>query len=831
MDSKRRKVGEQSVDSLRLESRWKYLAEREATQVALLRRQVVEEAEEEERLGSKLSEKERREFAKNRETLKLAEARNAIDEHRDGYILPDADYSNKTEVLTKRHKEPGYEKSEVALWEEEQMSKIKAQVKRPDRIQEENYEYVFDEEQAIKWVSDVPVDHDKQMLQQQLDVAEQRAKTIEETRKSLPVFAYRQEFLDALKNHNAMVIIGETGSGKSTQIPQYLYESGYAEKGVIAITQPRRVAAMSVSKRVAEEAGVRLGAEVGYSIRFENHVSEKTKIKFCTDGILLREIQSSPLLDNYSVIIIDEAHERSLNTDLLLPLLRDCLRARSDLKVLIMSATINAETFSAYFDNAPCFQIPGRTFSVGINYCMSPEANYLAASISTAMQIHIAAPLPGDILIFLTGEDEIIACQEALEQTVQKLRGRVKELIVLPIYSSLSSEQQAKVFEPTAPGTRRVVVSTNISETSITLDSVKHVIDCGMSKELSYNPTTNTESLVITPISRASADQRAGRAGRVSNGSAYRLYTKWSYYNELLPMNVPEIQKVCLDSVCLTLKALNVNNLIDFDFVDKPDVNSIMKSLETLYALGALDSTGSLTRCGRRIAELPLNIKLAKVLLSAEQFGCREEVLSIVSLLGESSSLFVRPKDKRVAADAARSGFTSKEGGDMLTYLNVWNQFVESGYDALWARSSFLEYRTLNRARNVREQLEALCDRVEVPDSSCGISDHVAIRRCITSAFFSNAARLQKDGQSYRALATGQTLFIHPSSSLHEQKPRWVVYWEAVSTSKDYMRGVMPIEGEWLHELAPHFHKAKDIDALGTNKKMGKGQGKVGTGR
>ncbi|RII22562.1 hypothetical protein CUC08_Gglean013476 [Alternaria sp. MG1] len=825
MDSKRRKTGDQDISALRLASRQKYLAEREAQQLALLRRQVAEEAEEEERLGDKLSARERQEFRNNKKTLELAEARNAIDDSGEGYILPDADYSNKHEALTKRHKDKVYEKSEVQLWEEEQMKKIKSQPKpkASDRVQEEDYEYVFDTSNEVQFQVDAStrVDVDKQMLQRQLDEAEKRASSIEDVRRSLPVYKFRDELLAAVDQHQVIVVVGETGSGKSTQIPQYVH-SALDSSGMIAVTQPRRVAAMSVAKRVAEEFGCKLGNEVGYSIRFEDKTGPKTKIKFATDGVLLQEAKSDPLLSNYSCIMIDEAHERSLQSDLLLVLCREVCHARPDFKLLILSATINAAHFSQYFHNCPIFSIPGRTFPVEVLYSKAPEANYLAASITTVMQIHISAEPKGDILVFLTGEEEILAAAESIEETKKKLGSRIRELVVCPIYSALPQDLQQKAFEPAPPNGRKVILATNIAETSVTFEGVRHVVDTGYSKENTWDSVRGLSSLVITPISRANADQRKGRAGRTSSGWCYRLYTRAAYYNELQPENIPEIQRTNLDEVVLSLKQLGITNLLEFEFLDSPSSTSMIKSLENLYALGALDSTGALTRLGRRMAELPLDIKLSKAIIESEKYGCREEILSIVSMTGESATLFLRPKDKKVAADAARKRFTSLEGGDFITYLNIWNEFVESGYDPGWARENYLQGRVLTRVRDVRDQLERLADRVEVPESSCG-TDHIAIRKCLTAAFFTNAARLQRDGQTYRVLAnSGLTVHIHPSSPLNESRPKWCIFASLQATSKEWMMTCAPIEPDWLVEVAPHMHTESSISKLGDNKKMPK---------
>lgn len=836
MDPKRRKTGDADISDLRLRSRQSYLQKREAEQLALLRRQVAEEAEEEERLGDRLTKQERAEFRKNRETLRLAEQRNAIDEHRDGYILPDADYSNKSDALTRKHdKEKGYQKSEVQLWEEEQMSKIR-QHQKPARINTDEYELVFDEAQEIKYMRDgPPIDMEKYRLESMLDEAQKKAKTIEETRKSLPVYKFKDDFLAAMAEHQAMVLVGETGSGKTTQIPQYLASAGYCksadgERRIVACTQPRRVAAMSVAARVATEFGARLGHEVGYSVRFDDKTGPDTIIKYLTDGLMMRQLLQDATLSEYSVIIIDEAHERSVASDLLLPIVKELMIARPDLKLIISSATVNAAKFANYFGGIPVFSIPGRTFPVEIMYTPSPEANYLSAAITTVFQIHLSQP-KGDILVFLCGQDEIDQMALNLEETAKKLGNRAQELIICPLYSALPADLQAKAFESTPPNARKVVLATNIAETSITIDGIVYVLDNGLVKEDVYDPNNQIESLVVTPCSRASANQRAGRAGRTQPGMCFRLYTRAAYYNELPEANLPALLRCDLMPVCLTLKSLGINNLLDFDFLDSPSPQQLIAALESLYALGALTDAGELTRTGRRMSEFPTNPMLAKAILAASELGCISEVLTVVAMLGEAGGLFSAvPRDKKVHAKAAMSRFISREGGDPLTYLAIYDAFVESEYDPGFAKEYFLQHRTLNRVRDIREQLVGLCDRVEVEVSSAGSAEHVPIRKALTAGFFSKAARLQRDGLNYRTLRSSVTTKIHPSSVLGETRPKFVIFHELVATSAEWMRGVMPIEPEWLYELAPHFYKQGSLDNM-IDKKTGKGQGKVGVDR
>ncbi|KAH8695928.1 pre-mRNA-splicing factor ATP-dependent RNA helicase-like protein cdc28 [Talaromyces proteolyticus] len=836
-----------AMPDLRMRSRQEYLKKRETERLALLRRQVAEEAAEL-RENPNLSRREKEEFARNREVLRLAEERLRIDDHRDGYMMPEdyitekgkIDRKKKEEALYKRYvdrDEQGQERfvTEQEEWEREQTAKAKAQISRAEYVDEGDYDYVFDDAQKINFIMDSKLEGDgnfmtkeQRMLQQQLDAAEKKAASIEETRKSLPIYQFRDEIIQAVHDHQVLIIVGETGSGKTTQIPQYLHEAGYTKDGMkIGCTQPRRVAAMSVAARVAEEMGVKIGNEVGYAIRFEDNTSDKTVLKYMTDGMLLRELLTEPDLGAYSALMIDEAHERTVPTDIACGLLKDIAKARPDLKLLISSATMDAQKFQKYFDNAPIFNIPGRRYPVDIHYTSQPEANYLAAAITTVFQIHITQG-SGDILVFLTGQEEIEAAEQSLQETARKLGGKIPEMIIAPIYANLPSELQTKIFEPTPPGARKVVLATNIAETSLTIDGIVYVIDPGFVKENVFNPQTGMESLVVTPCSRASAGQRAGRAGRVGPGKCFRLYTKWAYHNELEENTTPEIQRTNLSGVILMLKSLGIDQLLDFDFMDPPPAETIIRALEQLYALGALNDRGELTKIGRQMAEFPTDPMLSKSILAADKYGCVEEVLSIIAMLGEASALFYRPKDKKIHADSARARFTIKEGGDHLSLLNIWNQWVDSDFSYVWARENFLQQRSLTRARDVRDQLAKLCDRVEVTVTSSGANNIVPIQKAITAGFFPNAARLQRGGDSYRTVKNNQTVYLHPSSTLFEVNPKWVIYFELVLTSKEYMRSNMPLQAEWLVEVAPHYHKKKDLETLGLDRKVPKGEGAAG---
>ena len=836
-----------AMPDLRERSRQEYLKKREAERLALLRKQVTEETAEL-RSNPDLTRREKEEFAKNREVLRIAEERLRIDDHRDGYMMPEdyitekgkIDRKKKEEALYKRYvdkDEHGNERyvTEQEEWEREQSAKAKAQISQSERMDEGEYDYVFDDTQKINFIMDTrlesdgkPLTKEQRALQEQLKAAEAKASSIEDTRKSLPIYTFRDDLLKAISEYQVLIIVGETGSGKTTQIPQYLHEAGYTKDGMkVGCTQPRRVAAMSVAARVADEMGVKVGNEVGYSIRFEDATSDKTILKYMTDGMLLREFLTEPDLGAYSALMIDEAHERTLHTDILFGLVKDIARFRPELKLLISSATMDAQKFAKYFDDAPIFNIPGRRYPVDIHYTPQPEANYLAAAVTTIFQIHITQPR-GDILVFLTGQEEIEAAELNLQETARKLGSKVPEMIICPIYANLPSELQSKIFEPTPPKARKVVLATNIAETSLTIDGIVYVIDPGFVKENVYNARTGMESLVVTPCSRASANQRSGRAGRVAPGKCFRLYTKFAFHNELDDSTMPEIQRTNLNSVVLLLKSLGINDLMEFDFMDAPPAETLIRALENLYALGALNDKGALTKLGRQMAEFPTDPMLARSILAADKHGCVEEVLSIIAMLGESASLFYRPKDKKILADSARARFTIKEGGDHFSLLNIWNQWVDSDFSYVWARENFLQQRSLTRARDVRDQLAKLCDRVEVTITTVGAGELVPIQKSLTAGFFPNAARLQKGGDSYRTVKNGMTTYLHPSSTLFEVNPKWIIFYELVLTSREYMRGNLPIQPEWLAEAAPHYHKKKDLEALGTDRKMPKGQGAAG---
>ncbi|KAJ3608168.1 hypothetical protein NHX12_025218 [Muraenolepis orangiensis] len=639
--------------------------------------------------------------------------------------------------------------------------------------------------------------------------------TILEQRASLPIYKLKEQLVQAVHDNQILIVVGETGSGKTTQITQYLAEAGYTARGKIGCTQPRRVAAMSVAKRVAEEYGCCLGQEVGYTIRFEDCTSTETVIKYMTHGMLQRECLLDPDMTLYSLIMLDEAHERTIHTDTLFGLLKKTILKRKDLKLIVSSATLDAVKFSQYFFEAPIFTIPGRTFPVEVLYCKEPETDYLDAALITVMQIHLTEP-PGDVLVFLTGQEEIDTACEILYERMKSLGPDVPELIILPVYSALPSEMQTRIFDPAPLGSRKVIIATNIAETSLTIDGVYYVVDPGFVKQIVYNSKTGIDQLVVTPISQAQAKQRSGRAGRTGPGKCYRLYTERAYRDEMLTTNVPEIQRTNLASTVLSLKAMGINDLLAFDFMDSPPMETLIMAMEQLYTLGALDDEGLLTRLGRRMAEFPLEPMLCKMLIMSVHLGCSEEMLTIVSMLSVQN-IFYRPKDKQPQADQKKAKFFQLEG-DHLTLLAVYNSWKNNKFANPWCFENFIQARSLKRAQDIRKQMLSIMDRHKLDVVSCGKA-MMRVQKAICSGYFRNAARKHPQ-EGYRTLIDQQVVYLHPSSTLFNRQPEWLVYHELVLTTKEYMREVTTIDPRWLVEFAPAFYRVGDPTRLSKQKKQ-----------
>uniref|UniRef100_A0A0N4Z0R2 RNA helicase n=1 Tax=Parastrongyloides trichosuri TaxID=131310 RepID=A0A0N4Z0R2_PARTI len=789
------------IERLRYESRKKYLEKRKDDKLDELELLVKDDESlfAKERLSKK-------EIADREYRKKILDAAKNYDKAGDKlkekrYHVPglkDIDEEAKKEL-----EEEYIKKADRLNWEDEQYRSALG-ISKKDKKKSE-FDLVFDD--GIDFVEAVTIagtSNIEELRKKELEEHRQKRKTIEEVRKSLPVYAFRNDFIEAVKEYQVLIVEGETGSGKTTQLPQYLMEAGVIQEGkMLGCTQPRRVAAMSVAARVAEEVGTKLSQKVGYTIRFEDCTSEKTIIKYMTDGMLLREFLNEPDLNSYSVIIIDEAHERTLHTDILFGLVKDIARFRPDLRLIIASATLDAEKFSTFFDDAPIFRIPGRRFPVSIYYTKAPEADYIDAVIITVLQIHLTQPLPGDILVFLTGQEEIETVMEALIDRMKHLGSSYKELIVLPVYANLPSDMQIKIFEPTPPDARKVVLATNIAETSVTIDGIAYVIDPGFAKQNSFNPRSGVEHLHVVTISKAASNQRAGRAGRTGPGKCFRLYTSWAFQHELEEQPIPEIQRTNMGDVVLLLKSIGIHDLVNFDFLDPPPHETLAIALEQLYALGALNHRGQLTKLGRRMAEFPCNPCLSKMIISSEKYECSSEIITIAAMLSVNSSIFYRPKNMIVHADAARKYFWHPSG-DHLTLLNVYNHWKDSEYSQQWCLENFIQYRTMKKARDVRDQLENLLERVEIPMKST--TEHEPILKAITSGYFFNCAVLDKTG-NYKTVKQRHTVQIHPSSCLFGEPFKCILYHELVYTTKEFMREVISIESSWLYEVAPHYYK------------------------
>ncbi|KAK3905353.1 P-loop containing nucleoside triphosphate hydrolase protein [Staphylotrichum tortipilum] len=648
----------------------------------------------------------------------------------------------------------------------------------------------------------------------------------------LPIAKHREALLYLVETCPVLVAVGQTGSGKSTQIPQFLEQAGWCADGkIIGITQPRRVAATTVAIRVAEEFGCEVGKEVGYSIRFEDATSEATRIKFLTDGLLIREALVDPLLSRYSVIMVDEAHERSISSDILLGLLKKIRRKRPDLRIIISSATLQAEDFRNFFsetkdenppdgkpaaDVASIISLEGRTYPIDILYLETPAEDYVEKAVSTVFDIHSSEP-KGDILVFLTGREEIDQAVQAVSERSTQLPPGSQSILPLPLYAGLSTDQQMYVFEEAPENYRKVIFSTNISEASVTIDGIVYVVDSGFVKLRAYNPTTGIESLTVTPVSKASAAQRAGRAGRTKPGKCFRLYTEESYVT-LPDANVPEIQRSNLAPFILQLKALGIDNVLRFDFLTPPPAELMIRALELLFSLGALDDYAKLTRpLGLRMAELAVEPMMAKTLLSAPSFNCLSEILTIAAMTSVGGNIWIQHDGEKKQSDSARRKFAAAEG-DHLTFLNVYQAFVTKGRkEPRFCHDNLLNHKSLARAVSIRAQLKRYLERFGLKlDESLSTNANSPpasaeqIRRCLTAGYFAHAARMQADG-TFRAVGGGAAtvLHVHPSSVMFNRTAEWVVFHEVMETgSKTFIRDVTRIEKGWLLEYAPGFYRA-----------------------
>ncbi|RAL09312.1 putative ATP dependent RNA helicase [Aspergillus homomorphus CBS 101889] len=648
----------------------------------------------------------------------------------------------------------------------------------------------------------------------------------------LPIARHKQSLLYLVETYPVTIVVGQTGSGKTTQLPQYLEQAGWCADGkAIAITQPRRVAATTVAARVAEEMRCKLGEEVGYSIRFEDLTSASTRIKFLTDGMLLREALVDPLLSRYSVIMVDEAHERSLSTDVLLGILKKIMKKRPELRIIVSSATLQAEDFLRFFAGEEfdseaesgeiggkvgrIISLEGRMYPVDMLFLESPAEDYVERAVKTVFDIHLQEA-EGDVLVFLTGREEIDTAIQLISERAATLHPKAQSVLPLPLYAGLTTDQQMYVFEPAPENTRKVIVSTNIAEASVTINGIVYVVDCGFAKLRAYNPTTGIETLTAVPISKAAAVQRAGRAGRTKPGKCFRLYTQQAY--ESLPeATVPEIQRSNLAPVIMQLKALGIDNIVRFDFLTPPPAELVIRAFELLYSLGAVDDYAKLTKPqGMRMAELAVDPMMAKVLLSAPGFGCLSEILSIAAMVSLQGTVWVQHDGDRKTSESMRRKFAVEEG-DHLTYLNVYQAFVTKGKkESKWCRDNLLNFRSMQRAVSIRAQLKRYLERfgIQVDETLSARARQEdpsklpeKIQRCLTTGYFAHAAKMQPDG-TFRTVSGGLTLHAHPSSLMFNRKAEWVIFHEILQTGeKTFIRDITKIEKGYLLEYAPNYYQ------------------------
>ncbi|XP_074466768.1 ATP-dependent RNA helicase DHX33 isoform X2 [Sebastes fasciatus] len=531
-----------------------------------------------------------------------------------------------------------------------------------------------------------------------------------------------------------------------------------------------------------------------------------------TDGMLLREAIGDPLLLRYTVVVLDEAHERTVHTDVLFGVVKTAQRRRRELnkiplKVIVMSATMDVDLFSEYFNKSPVLYLEGRQHPIQIYYTKQPQSDYLQAALVTVFQIHQEAPPSHDILVFMTGQEEIEALARTCRDISKHLPDGCGPMVVIPLYASLPPAQQLRVFQPAPKGCRKVILSTNIAETSITISGIKFVIDTGMVKAKRFNPDSGLEVLAVQRVSKAQAWQRAGRAGREDSGCCYRLYTEPEFDN-LIPMTVPEIQRCNLSGVMLQLMALGIPDVMNFDFMSKPSPEAVRSALEHLELLGALERKEGqvfLTALGKKMASFPLEPRYAKTILLSPDHSCSEEVLSIVSLLSVDTVLY-NPPARREEVLAARKKFSSSEG-DHMTLLNIYRAFKKVSGNKEWCRENFVNSRNMGLVKDVQAQLKDICLKLNLKMESCG-AETGNVRRCLAHGMFVNAAELQPDG-SYLALDTHQPVAIHPSSVLFQAKPAYVVFNELLHTSRCYMRDLCLVDADWLLDAAPEYFGRK----------------------
>ena len=625
---------------------------------------------------------------------------------------------------------------------------------------------------------------------------------------NLPVSQKQQEIADAIRDHQVVIVAGETGSGKTTQLPKICLTLGRGVKGLIGHTQPRRLAARTVANRIADELETSLGGCVGYKVRFNDQVSDNTQIKLMTDGILLAEIQQDRLLMQYDTIIIDEAHERSLNIDFLLGYLRELLPRRPDLKVIITSATIDPQRFSRHFNNAPVVEVSGRTYPVEVRY--RPVVNDVDDSDRDQLQAifdavdELGQESSGDILIFMSGEREIRDTADALSKR------DLAHTEILPLYARLSNAEQNRVFQ--SHSGRRIVLATNVAETSLTVPGIKYVIDPGTARISRYSFRTKVQRLPIEPVSQASANQRKGRCGRVSEGICIRLYSEEDFLSRP-EFTDPEILRTNLASVILQMTALGLGDISAFPFVEAPDKRNIQDGVRLLEELGAITEEEHgryrLTQPGRQLAQLPVDPRLARMVLEAQKYGCVREVMIIVAALSIQDPR-ERPVEKQQAADEKHRRFADKES-DFITFVNLWN-YLQEQQKALsgnafrrQCKTDYLNYLRVREWQDIYTQLRQVVRELGMPVNS-EPAPYREIHSALLTGLLSHIGQKDAEKQEFSG-ARNARFSIFPGSALFKKPPKWTMVAELVETSRLWGRIAARIDPEWIEPLAQHLIK------------------------
>ncbi len=624
--------------------------------------------------------------------------------------------------------------------------------------------------------------------------------------KDLPVYKQKDKILKSLEKNQVIVVESPTGSGKTTQLPLILHEAGYSNFGIIGITQPRRIAAVSVSEYISKQLGTKIPGLVGYKMRFEDETVFSTKLKIMTDGILLQEMKTDPMLNKYSVLMVDEAHERSLNIDFILGLLKNVIAYRPEFKVIISSATLNTSVFSEYFDACPIVRIETQPYPVTVLYDSPQSDDFEEMNNKIASIVERNVKEKGDILIFLQGEKMIKDCAEKLQSSSFK-----RKLHVQPLYGRLGKEEQNKVFNRAPLGKTKVVISTNIAETSITIDGITSVIDSGLCKQNFYNPKTFTSSLIETEISQASSNQRKGRAGRTQPGMCFRLYDKNSF--KIRPLYTrEEIYRTDLAEVVLRMAEIGIKDFHSFDFISPPGRKGIIGAVETLKLLNALNDDNSLSKIGEMMVKFPLMPRHARMIVEAIMVrpSVLREVIIATTFLSTNSP-YLLPQGEELEARKAHHRFR-RDGGDFVTYLNLFDTYLKTDNREKFCSRNYLDLRTMNDLVNIENQLEEIISDMGIPITHGG-----SIEDFLTSC---GRGLIQfvcvKSGRgAYRSL-TAEKIIIHPGSVMFRENPRFIVAGEIVKTSRTYARSVSPLEKSWIR------HINKDLaDSLQIQEKAG----------